>query len=451
MFYYLGRAIQTVGFFGLGRSNLGILNYLSEKYPRLEFTLRASESVKCDGIFKKCFFGKDCYSSITEDILFLSPSVRRDHPELLSAAERGTILSSDAEFFFLHVTGDVYTVTGSDGKSTTTYLLSRLLSDTYGSVGAIGNIGVPMTPELWEQKAAYSVELSSFQLMPFMPRSRRAVVTNVTENHLNWHTSFDEYIAAKKNAIKRTDGAVLNFDCPITRSFAEDVEPFCVFSSELCEAELRRLIRAEIYVTLSRGHITVSGEELLDTALIRARGRHNVLNFMAAVGAAYGKFKKSSLIALANDFQGLFHRRELIHTSGGVRYFDSSIDSSPKRCIATLDSFPEKVILILGGRSKGLDFSPLAKAVARHAKRAVIYGECRDEIKEALTSDAEFLKSGIQIDAFPGFREAVCCATSKAESGDTVLLSPAATSYGEFRSFEERGDIFKKIIKEITK
>lgn len=452
MFYYNERLIRTVGFVGLGKSNIGVLEYLKKHYANLEFILRSSSPVEFDGaIFKRCYFGKDSFNDITEDILFLSPSVRRDIPALVRAANAGVILSSDTELFFSRATSDVYAVSGSDGKSTTTYLTASLLKGSYKNVYPCGNIGEAMTPHLDDANSAHVTELSSFQLFYSKPSSRRAVITNITENHLNWHKSFEEYVEAKKNILFRADERIINYDCPVSRRLVKDFGIFAVFSKTYSEEYLKRKIAADLYITLSNGIITASSEPMLDARKIRVGGEYNVLNFMAAIAMSYGRCTKDDVVRLAESFRGLRHRCELIAEKNGVRYYDSSIDSSPKRCAATLGGFSERVTVILGGKSKGLDFSELLPALSKKTKRIILTGECAYEIKEILDSDKSFSSLGIAYDLIEDFGEAVRFSVTTAECGDSVILSPAATSYDRFKNFEERGDYFAKLIKEFTK
>ena len=453
MFYYNGKLIRTVGFIGLGKSNIGVLKYLKKHYANLEFTLRSSSHVDIDcAIFKSCHFGKDSFKDITEDILFLSPSVRRDIPELVRAARTGVILSSDTELFFSRAETDVYAVTGSDGKSTTTYLSACLLKSSYKDVFPCGNIGEAMTPHLDDaQDSAEVAELSSFQLSYMKPKTRRAVITNVTKNHLNWHSSFEEYADAKKNILFRAHERIINFDCPLSQKLAEDFNIFAVFSRTLSEDDLRRKIHAELYVTLSDGIIKASGEPILDVRKIRVGGDYNVLNFMAAIAMSYGRCAKDDVVRLAESFGGLKHRCELVAEKNGVKYYDSSIDSSPKRCAATLGSFDGRVTVIIGGKSKGLDFSELLPVLSKKAKRIILTGECAYEIKEILDSNTSFASLGIPYDLIEDFGEAVKYSVVTARPYDSVILSPAATSYDRFKNFEERGDHFAKLIKEFTK
>ena len=255
--------------------------------------------------------------------------------------------------------------------------------------------------------------------------------------------------AAKSRIFEKTKERIVTFDCPISRELAKHYDVFAVISRKCNESELRKMISAAIYVTETDGIIRVSGEDYLRTENIKVSGDHNVYNFMSAIALCYGQFRKEDLTELAQSFVGLRHRCELVDVIDGVKYYDSSIDSSPKRSASTLASFSERVILILGGQSKGLDFSELSAPIIAKAKLIVLTGECAPQIKEALDGCPEFSSSGIPCIQSDDFEDAVIYAAQAAKSGDNVLLSPAATSYDRFKNFEERGEAFAAIVKKI--
>jgi UDP-N-acetylmuramoylalanine--D-glutamate ligase len=449
MFDYNGKSIKKIGFLGLGKSNIGICQYLLNKLKNPQITLRCHTANDVSGITaNRIFTGKNMLCDIDEDILFISPSARRDVRELIDAKRRGVILSSDAEFFFSLSHSDIYTITGSDGKSTTTYLTSCLLSEAYRDAVPCGNFGEALTPHLDDDpNTAYVAELSSFQLMYMNPKSERSLITNISKNHLNWHSSFEEYINAKRNIFDNSGQRIINYDCEITRSVARDYGIFAVFSRKESESALRRKINADIYVTEEDGKILVSGEKVLDIGDILVGKNHNVLNFMSAIAMSFGKCKNESIVTLAKGFGGLPNRCEFVAKIRGVSYFNSSIDSSPKRCVATLNMFSERVILIIGGRSKGLDFAELIPILKEKTKSIIITGECGREIECLLKSDKDFTESKIPFLRIDSFIDAVKYSAHTAKPGDTVLLSPAATSFDCFKNFEERGEFFKKTVK----
>ncbi len=445
-FIYRGKAIENVGLLGLGKSNISVMEYISKSFPNVSFTVRAEQPAELSGFnIARSLFGKAALSDISEDMLFLSPSARRDKAEISEASSRGVLISSDAELFFEKNESDVYGITGSDGKSTTTALAAMMLSNEDCETIPIGNIGVPFSSRLGiDGRFSYAAELSSFQLMYMKPKTRRCVITNITENHLNWHTSFDEYIGAKRNILENSSERIINYDSDITRELGRDFPLFAVFSARLGEAELRKQIKAELYVTRSENFIMASGEPIIDIRDIKVCGEHNILNFMSAAALSFGICDVKRYTEIAKGFSGLAHRCESLGVYRGVRYYDSSIDSSPIRTSATLAAVKEKVIIILGGRSKGLDFKALIPSLNKKAKHIVLTGECSDEI-ERLLIDADISNYTVK----KPFASAVKYAAYIASAGDAVLLSPAATSYDEFSSFEERGNEFKRIIKDI--
>lgn len=450
-FIYLGKRIKKIGFLGLGKSNRGVAKYLLRNFYDLEFTLRSQKPTDLTGIpAKRILFGDGALSEIDEDLLFLSPSARQDKKELIDAKNRGVILSSDAELFFSRSPADIYAVTGSDGKSTTTYLTAKLLGEAYEKAVPCGNFGDALTPHLDDAPGfAYVTELSSFQLSYIKPKSRRCVITNITENHLNWHTSFGEYIEAKRNILSNSDGRILNFDCDVSREFLHDYEIFAVISQKHSEDKLRQKVKADLYFTLSDNKIIANRDEILDTNKIFLGGKHNVFNFMAAIAMSYGICSKEAILRLAHNFKGLPHRCEFFGEFSGVKFYDSSIDSSPKRCAATLNTFPDRIIVILGGRSKGLDFKELIPTLIKKAKSIVLTGENGRDAELALNSDTAFSESGIPLVRIDNFFDAAEYAARIAVAGDCVVLSPAATSYDSFSDFEERGNAFKKHIKDL--
>ena len=443
MFYYDGKPIKRVGFLGVGKSNLGIYSYLLRRFPDISYTVRGKSSADSKRIpAQRYFFGDEAFSELDEDILFLSPSARRDAPELISAKERGVILSSDCELFFKCSQSEIFAVTGSDGKSTTAYITSELLKRSGYSSLPFGNFGEAMTPHLDDgADILYVAELSSFQLMYETPKTRAAAITNITENHLNWHKGFDEYISAKRNVLENTKRRIFNFDCEISRKIMRDFQPYAVYSRFLSQAELEKKVEAELYLTLSDGIVCVSGEKLLDTQDVLIPGEHNISNYMCAIALCCDKLDRKALAPFAREFGGLAHRREFVGRFEGVDYYNSSIDSSPQRCISTLKTFDKNVILIVGGRTKGLDFSPILPYLKEKTKLVIATGESAFLLEELCFSHEVNTK---RID---DFEAAVLYAKKTAQAGDTVLLSPAATSYDCFKNFEERGRFFKELIK----
>ena len=383
------------------------------------------------------------------DYIFKTPGMRFDQPELLKAAESGSIITSEMEVFFDICPAKIIAVTGSDGKTTTTTLIYNMLKESNQTCWLGGNIGTPLLSKVSEMKADDIVvlELSSFQLHTMKKSPQIAVITNISPNHLDMHKSYQEYIDAKKNIYlhQNTGGRlVLNFDNSDTwKCHTEAIGNVVPFS---------RLHRLEEGVFLKHNAIYVSkdglDEQVLKISDIKLPGVHNVENYMAAIGAVYGIAQKDAIFKVANTFGGVEHRIELVREKDGVKYYNSSIDSSPNRTKSTLNVFEQKVILISGGKDKGIPYDSLGAVLADHVKTLILIGATAEKIYQALKTEQN--KRGghpeIPVVFAKTYEEAVLCANSVAQNGDIVVLSPASTSFDMFQNFEERGNLFKKLV-----
>ena len=434
--------IRSVGFFGLGKSTLAIAGILPKG---TKITLRSEGNIVCEKLPRtlrgaRIFDGAKAFDSVDEDILFLSPSVRRERPEFDALTVRSIRFCSDLELFLSEFRGLAFAVSGSDGKSTTATLTALMLGEKFSGISAIGNIGVPFCSAAHSSTAV--LELSSFNLRYATPRAKRAAITNITPNHLNWHSDFEEYKAAKLSLLDAADEAVISADDDLLIKYSEKKELFALTSINHSLDELKGRFRAELYFTAECGAVLRNGEPIIPISELRRHEAHNLKNFLTAMALSEGYTSREHLCRVAREFCGLAHRCEQIAFKDGVSYINSSIDTTPHRTAQTLSSLAEAAILILGGRTKVCDFTVLREQVSKKVSLAVITGECRREIADALRGCCD-------IAVIDGFEDAVIYSSSVAKSGDTVLLSPAATSYDEFSSFEERGEKFKEIIKEI--
>lgn len=433
---------KRVGVFGLGRSNLALLPRLSDR----EIVLRSEGVIDRRAIpsgtrIAAIYEGARAFLDPCEELLILSPSVRRERRELREFLTRGTVFTSDAEIFFSSVGAPVYAVTGSDGKSTTATLAHRLAALGRSDAALCGNVGIPFCTALSERRSAFVTELSSFTLRYIAPRTERAVITNITPNHLNWHDSYDEYIEAKIAVFRNTGGGVINFDDGIIRERAA-IAPSAVFSCERGALEIRaRFPEADVF-TVCDGYFEKNGERLFPVSAMRRGEAHNVKNMLAALALTDGLWSCDGARAVAEGFGGLAHRCEEVGVIGNVRYINSSIDTTPTRTAATLESLGAPAVVILGGRDKGLDFSVLLPSLSRWGRAAVLIGECAGRI-------AAVLPEGMVRRFASDMEEAVASARALARPGDTVLLSPAATSYDAYADFEARGEDFKETVKKL--
>lgn len=428
-----------VGFFGIGRSNIALMQNLP--LEKCLITLRSDEKIDRSALpqgirVERIFEGKEAYKNIDEDILFFSPSVRRERQELYEARERGVRFSSDAELFFEENTRPVFAVTGSDGKSTTATLINLMLNEAGRISRLIGNIGEPMISELHSDAECFVTELSSFMLQYLSPRVERGCITNITPNHLDWHKSYDEYKKTKISLLKSSEKFVVSEENAHIRG------AFGIISDGSSYGELKRKYPAEVYITSEDGYILKNGERLIALSDVRRRERHNIRNLMMAIAMTDGYVGRADILAVTKSFGGLSHRCEVVLQGGGVDYIDSSIDSTPARTAQTLRSLDREVIIILGGRGKGLDFCELVPALKKYARRALIVGENAEEIYRAIGG-------AVRCEVMSDFEDAVRRGALLAKDVGALLLSPASTSFDKFKNYAERGDKFKEILLKI--
>lgn len=397
------------------------------------------------------------------DYIFRSPGLRHDLPEIAAAVKCGAALTSEMELFFEVCPCPILGITGSDGKTTTTTLTYKFLETEFKKTGkgkayVGGNIGAPLLPfvlDMTENDVAV-VELSSFQLQTMTASPTRAVITNITPNHLNWHKDMDEYITAKCNICRHrgVSALVANAENAVTREIAKNSDlPITYFSSqrksysdivpyfkENCNAIYER----DGVVCFDSGDKT---EEILRTSDIIIPGRHNLENYMAAIALTHGMVSNESIAEVAHTFGGVEHRLELVGEKDGVKYYNSSIDSSPTRTAAALSALPKAPVIICGGSDKNIPFDTLAKELCAKARAVVLTGEAAPKILCEIEKCGDYHSDRLTVKHVDDFREAVLCAASLAEEGDIVLLSPACASFDRFKDFAERGNYFKEIVK----
>ena len=444
---------KKIALLGMGISNRAAVDFLLS--AGAELTARdqnpnpseeITEFLTARGV--KMLYGADYLSDITEDVVFKSPGIRFDIPALAEAAKRGVKITSEMEVFLSLCPCKIFAVTGSDGKTTTTTLISEMLKRKAEKIGSRvylgGNIGTPLLPFLEEMRPCdFAVlELSSFQLHTMQASPVSAVVTNVTPNHLNWHLSMEEYVESKKNIYALQDGScrlVLNANNEITASMAKEAKAEVTFFSSVEKPDAPHACYFE------NGVIFYDGKPVMKREDIKLVGMHNVENYMAAISAVHGYVDTEDMLDVARNFGGVAHRIELIAEKNGIKYYNSSIDTSPTRTLAALASFNEKLIVIVGGYDKHIPIEPLIAPLAEKAKFTVATGDTGLEVLQKLTASGYPKKQTAYIGDFD---EAVYFAMKTAKAGDTVLLSPAAASFDAFVNFEARGNRFRALVTE---
>ena len=381
-------------------------------------------------------------------MIFRTPGMRPDLPQLTEAVQRGSVLTSEMEVFFDVCPCPKIAVTGSDGKTTTTTIIAELLKRAGKTVHLGGNIGHPLLAETGTMKPedVAVLELSSFQLMTMARSPHIAVITNLAPNHLDVHKDFQEYINAKENIFTHQTGqdiAVFNADNPYTAEEASRAPGRARLFSRKKELADGVFLRGEAIIARYAG----AERQVMTTSDIKLPGVHNIENYLAAIAAVDGLVPDETIRDFAREFGGVEHRIELVRTRNGVRWYNDSIASSPSRTIAGLNSFPGKVILIAGGKDKGIPYDALGPVVNDHVKLLLLCGATAGVIRRAVEQSDNY--DGLEILDVADYHEAVSIADRRAREGDVVILSPASTSFDRFANFMERGKVFKEIVNQL--
>ena len=433
---------------GLGVSNRPLVRLLlgygctvtgCDRTPREKLD---AEALELEKMGCRLSLGDTYLDGLTADIVFRTPGMHPDIPALRKLREQGAVITSEMDVFFALCPCTILAVTGSDGKTTTTTLISEMLKAAGKTVWLGGNIGTPLLPVCDQMKETdfAVVELSSFQLMDMTHSPRVAVVTNLAPNHLDVHKDMAEYIQAKKNLFAyqgAEDILILNADNQITDGFAGN-------------GETKKFSRqGSGYIHIRDGVIFRGETAVLNTADILLPGVHNIENYMAAIAAVEGLVEDDAIGHVARNFGGVEHRIELVRIKDGVRFYNDSIASSPSRTIAGLNSFAEKVLLIAGGYDKHIPYDALGPYICRSVKTLFVNGATGPQIRTAVETCPDYRPGCPEIVDCRDFTDAVYKAAAAAKKGDVVLMSPASAAFDQFKNFMERGSYFKKLVKEL--
>ena len=446
---------KRVAIIGIGVSNIPLIDYFYKYNARVSvFDNRDADKIDTEVLEKLEKYNFDYYLGANNlsnlkgfDIIFRSPSAMPFIPEIQKEVERGAILTTEIEMVLNLTPGTVIGITGSDGKTTTTSLIYEIVKEAGYKCFLGGNIGTPLFTQIEQMRPEDIIvlELSSFQLMNMQISPKISVVTNVTPNHLNVHSSYEEYIDAKANIFKYQNEAgivVLNYDNEITRDFSRDTNgKKFLFSSK---------------TKINDGYIYDDGmikycedgvrRHIISTKEIPLRGIHNYENICAALAATSSLVDENTQIRAIKNFKGVEHRIEFVREINGVKWYNDSIGTSPTRTIAGLNSFDENIVLIAGGYDKHLDYTPIGKPIVNNVGTLILMGATADKIENAV--QVALAKEG---KAMPIYRcdtleQTINLAYEKAKEGDVVLFSPASASFDLFKNFAERGEKFKELV-----
>ena len=451
---------KRVAIIGLGVSNIPLIDYFKNLGSSISaFDNRDEENIDPNIIKSlkekniKYYFGKDSLKDLIGfDYIFRSPSCMPSTPEIEREVSKGAILTSEIEKVIELSPSHIIGVTGSDGKTTTTTLIYKLLQAQGYKCFLGGNIGTPLFTQIKDMRPEDYVilELSSFQLIDMEISPEISVVTNISPNHLNVHKDYKEYINSKKNIyLHQNENGILvtNKDNEITKDFYKDAPGKVRFFShkqlldngvifdekdktiKICEDGIRK-------------HIIRQKDMLL-------KGEHNCENVACAISATLGLVKEDIMVETIKNFSGVEHRLEFIREINDVKWYNDSIGTSPTRTIAGLNSFDEKIVLIAGGYDKHLDYSPIGKPIVDNVSKLILIGATAEKIKDAVTSELEKEGKTMPIYRCSTLEEVAKKAKEVAVAGEIVLFSPASASFDMFKNFMERGNKFIQIVQEM--
>lgn len=447
---------KRIAVLGIGVSNTPLIELLCRSGCDVTACDRRSEeqmgeeAARLLKLGAKLKLGEDYLEGLDQDLIFRTPGLMPFEAHLEAAKERGSLLTSEMEAFFSLCPCRIFAVTGSDGKTTTTTIISELLKAAGYRVHLGGNIGHPLlcdVPNIRETDMAV-LELSSFQLHSMHCRPDVAVITNISPNHLDKHIDYQDYIDAKR-AVYAQQGPenklVLYYDDEHTPYYRASAKSRVSYFSDRSPVEEGTVCEDGILYRVSGG----SREVVMRAEEIRLPGRHNLLNYLAAFEAVRGFVSADLCRQVAMTFGGVAHRLEQVRELHGVTYINDSIGSSPSRTIAGLHALKVKPIVIAGGYDKHIPFDSLGDELCKYAKRVFLTGDTAEKIRDAIVNSVFYAQSDLQVTCVPGFEDAVYAAAQSAESGDIVLLSPACASFDRFKNFEQRGDYFRKLVMEL--
>lgn len=434
---------KKVAVLGIGISNIPLIRALSKmgavitaKDKNINLDINLVKELEDLGI--TVFLGEDYLNNLNDfDYIFRSPGIKPFLPEIKEAVQSGVILTSEIEEVINLAPCKVIGVTGSDGKTTTTTLISEMLKEAGYVVHTGGNIGMPLFSELEDISSDHIIvlELSSFQLMTLKTSPNISVITNISENHLDYHTDYMEYILSKANVFLKpcNEKLVLNKDDGMTSKYES------MYHNEIRYFSLVEKLSNGAY--LLNDKLFYNSTYICDRKDIKLLGIHNVANILTAISAIYDLVSLDNIVKVITSFTGVKHRMEIIKTDrNNVKWYNDSIASSPTRTIAGLNSFDEKIILIAGGYDKKISYEHIGKYIVEKVKVLILMGDTAKKIKDSvIVADVDKIVKIVHVE---NMKEAVRYANKISVSGDKVVMSPASASFDKYKNFEERGKDF---------
>lgn len=450
---------KKVSIIGLGREGMALARFLAQRGATVtvsDLKTREELAERIEGLSEfpiRFKLGEHPQSILDADVIYVSPGVPQDIPLLVEARKRGIRISSETRLFFSLCPAPIIGITGSSGKTTTVTLVGQILERAGRQTWVGGNIGSPLIESVEEigPEAIVVTELSSFQLENLDRSPHIACVLNITPNHLDRHQTMEAYGAAKLNILRyqgKKDYAILNRDDPATHALLPECQGRTLLFSRLEEVEEGAFLREDRIIVRWAGR----EEEVCARGDIRLLGDHNLENVLAACAiSAAAEAPTEAMAEVCTTFAGVEHRLELVREMAGVSYYNDSIATSPERAIAALRSFDRPIVLLAGGRGKGLPFEEWAGLIVQKVRYLILFGEEAPAVEEAVREAGK--RAGVAetpiIKDVGDLEEAVNLAAQVAQRGDVVLLSPACTSFDLYGDFAERGEHFKDLVRKL--
>lgn len=459
---------KKVAFVGMGVANTPCAQFLAKKGIEVyACDKRDKEYIgkeKCDeleALGVKFSLGEKYLDILPEmDVVFRSHGILPFQNEWIGECiKRGQKVTTEMEVFFSFCPCKIYAITGSNGKTTSTTLISKMLEAEGKKVFLGGNIGKALMPALDEitKNDVAVVELSSFQLLTMgnmVNKPDVAVVTNIECTHQDHHISVDEYVDAKRNILiyqNANQRTVLNADCDYSIGGTVYHDMRFDVRGKLQEFSIKHPVDIGTYMD-ENGDIfhNENGEKtfVFNKSSIVIPGSHNIENYCTAISAVWGEVSVENMKKIAESFGGVEHRIEFVREFNGVRYYNDSIATSPSRVVSGLKAFGTKIIVLMGGSDKGNDMSEMVPYILKYVKILVLNGATADKIYDTIIADENYKASGLEIVKVPTMAEALEVAKERSASGDVVSLCPACPAFDQFKTFEYRGREFKRLVNE---
>ena len=446
---------KKIAIIGAGVSNIPLMEVLISNgnditiFDKKEINNMPEEAIKI--IEKnniKTFSGENYLENLVGfDVIFRSPSILPTNAYLEKEASRGALITTEIEQVIRLAPCKIIGITGSKGKTTTTTIINEILTNLGYKTYLGGNIGIPLYSKLnnMNKEDIVILELSSFQLMNMKVSPNIAVVTNISPDHLDVHSSYKEYINAKKEIYlnqNKNDILVLNKDDDIVKNFANDAKGTIRYFSK---NNLK-----DSYI-LDNDYISYNGQHIIDTKKLLLKGSHNYLNIAASLNAIkdYIHVSNEELEHIISEINPVHHRLEFVRVINGVKWYNDSASTTPDKALAGINAFTEKIVLIAGGSDKNISYTPLAKPIAKKVSKLILFGQTKNKIYDEIMKLPRGLTKNLNIYVLDTLDEVIECAYQVSEKGEVVLFSPASASFDMFKNAYQRGDIFKEKVNKL--